>query len=122
MNTTVRNKLIEVARKKTIIHYQDLCNQSNLKLDMHYNPSDRTEIGRILGEISRHEYKNKRPLLSAVVLSKSMEEGDGFFKLCEDMGLIGDWRNAKNDVTFSNGHINACHDFWRNNDNYTKYK
>ena len=51
MNTRVRNKLIEVARKKGIIYYQQLCNECGLKLDMANNPSHRSEIGTILGEI-----------------------------------------------------------------------
>jgi len=89
---------------------------------MHDNPQDRKEIGAILGEISEFEHNNGRPLLSAVVLSKSGEEGDGFFKLCEELGITSDWRRLKKDDVFVATEINKCHDFWRDGGNYAKYK
>lgn len=122
MNAIVRNKLIEVARKKGIIYYQELCDVCNLKLDMYNNPQDRLEIGYILGTLSEYEYKAGRPLLSAVVLSKSGEEGDGFYKLCQELGITSDWRRLKRDDTFAIIEINKCHDFWRNDDNYNNCK
>lgn len=112
MNNNVREKLIEVSRKKGIIHYQELCDSCNLKLDMRNSPADRAEIGRILGEISEYEYLNERPLLSAIVLSKSGEEGDGFFRLCEQLGITSDWKKLKKDDTFSIMEINKCHEYW----------
>lgn len=115
MNETVRKKLIEVAKDKAIIHYQELCNACNLKLDMQNNPADRKEIGRILGEISAHEFANKRPLLSAVVLSKNGEEGDGFYKLCQELGITKNWRKLKEEGIFSIQEIIKCHQYWSNN-------
>ena len=112
MNEIVRNKLIEVSKNKTIIGYQELCDACNLKLNMRENPSDRTEIGRILGKISVYEFENDRPLLSAVVLSKNMEEGDGFYKLCEMLGITKNWRKLKDDIVFSAQEINKCHEYW----------
>lgn len=115
MNETVRKKLIEVAKNKAIITYQELCNACNLKLDMRENPADRTEIGRILGEISVHEFTHQRPLLSAVVLSKNGEEGDGFYKLCQELGFTKNWRKLKEEGIFSIQEIIKCHQFWSNN-------
>ena len=123
MNSRVRNKLIEVAHKRGIIHYQELCDICSLKLDMRENPHDRLEIGKILGIIAEYEYKEGRPLLSAIVLSKwGGEEGDGFYKLCEELGITSDWRRLKKDDTFSVREINKCHEFWSDNDNYIMYK
>lgn len=122
MNIEIRNVLIEVARKRQVIHYQELSDRCRLGLNMHDNPSDRLEIGRLLGEISEYEYKNKRPLLSAVVITKSGEEGDGFYKLCESLGITGDWKKLKRDGIFSAQEIQRCHDFWRNSINYEKFK
>ena len=113
MNNTVRNKLIEVSKNKSIIGYQELCDACNLNLNMRENPSDRTEIGRILGEISIYEFENNRPLLSAVVLSKSGEEGDGFYKLCQDLGFTKNWKKLKDDGIFSVLEIKKCHDYWK---------
>lgn len=122
METKVRNHLIEVSRKKGIVGYQELCNACGLRLNMRENPHDRAEIGRILGEISAYEYEHERPLLSAVVLSKSGEEGDGFFKLCEELGITGDWRRLKKDDVFVVNEINKCHEFWGDAGNYQKYR
>ncbi len=123
MNTTVRNHLIEVARKRGIIHYQELCNACNLKLNMHDNPSDRLEIGRILGEISVFEHNEKRPLISAIVVSKgTLDEGNGFYKLCEELGITSDWRRLAKDDTFAIREISKCHDFWSNTGNYDAHR
>jgi hypothetical protein len=122
MNTDVRNKLIDVARKKGIIYYQQLCDQCNLKLDMYNNPQDRLEIGRILGEITEYEYQYKRPLISAVVLTQTGEEGDGFYKLCEQLGITGDWRKLKNAGVFAVEEIKRCHEFWSNVSNYNSFR
>lgn len=122
MNTVVRDYLIEAAHKHGIVYYQDLCNACNLKLDMHNNPADRGIIGSILGEISRYEYENKRPLLSAIVLSKSGEEGDGFYKMCEQFGITGDWRKLKREETFAVAEIKKCHEFWSNPVKYKENK
>lgn len=122
MNTEVRDLLITIARKKGIIHYQELCDKCVLNLDMGNNPQDRLEIGRILGEISTYENNNKRPLLSALVLTRSGEEGDGFYKLCEELGKTGDWRKLKRDGIFAVQEINKCHNFWSDLSNYNKFK
>jgi len=122
MNTDVRNLLIEIARKRQIIYYQELCDNCQLPLNMHDNPQDRLEKGRIIGEVSVHEFKQKRPLLSALVIARSGEEGDGFYKLCEDLGITSDWRKLKRDGIFAAQEIGRCHDFWRKDEYYKKYK
>jgi hypothetical protein len=113
MNNLVRSKLIEVAKKNSIIGYQELCDSCGLKLNMRENPSDRAEIGKILGEISAFEYYENRPLLSALVLSKSGEEGDGFYKLCQELGITKNWKKLKNDGVFSIEEIKKCHEYWK---------
>lgn len=122
MNTEVRDMLIEIARKKGIIYYQELCDGCKLPLNMRDNPQDRLEIGSILGEISTYEYKNGRPLLSSLVLSRSGEEGDGFYKLCEELGITSDWRKLKRDEFFTVQEINKCHNFWSDLSDYNKFK
>lgn len=73
-------------------------------------PADRGKIGEILGHISRYEHENGRPLISSVVVSRSMEQGDGFFKLAEELGLeIGKIKNGK---MFEYDMINKAHNFW----------
>lgn len=122
MNTQVRTYLIEAARKKKIVKYQELCLACRLKLDMYKNPYDRKVMGDILGEISTYEHAHGRPLLTAIVLSEAMEEGDGFFKLCEQLGITGDWRRLKKDDVFVMNEINKCFDYWREEGNYKMYR
>ncbi len=88
MNSLVRQKLIEVAKKETLITYQELSNVCKLGLHMQDNPHDRQEIGKIVGEISVYENENKRPLLSAIVVSKLKKNpGIGFYELANDLDL-----------------------------------
>lgn len=122
MNTRVRNYLIDISNKKGIVRYQDLCDACGLNLDMRNEPADRLEIGNILDEISTFEYENKRPLLSAVVIKRDGEEGDGFYKLCERLGRTSDWRKLKQDEVFTTEEIKECHKFWSNPVNYQKHK
>lgn len=122
MNETVRQKLIEIARKGRSITYQDLCDECNLGLVMRNSEYERAEIGRILGAISSFEHHHKRPLISSLVLSKGDSyQGDGFYKLCEELGF-GPWKKLKNDVTFDALQMNACYAFWKDDNNYEKFK
>lgn len=120
MNIKVREYLIEVARKRTdqIVTYQKLCDDCDLKLNMYNNPNDRTEIGKILDDISVYEYENNRPLLSSLVVRISdKEEGDGFYRLCQRLGY-GEAKKLKADCTFSVKHMNRCIEFWSNEGKY----
>jgi len=122
MNQIVRMKLIELARKKRTITYQVLSDECRLGLVMRDSEYARAEIGRILGEISAFEHSNNRPLLSSLVISKGDNyQGDGFYKLCDELGF-GNWKKLKYDFSFEIGQINACFDFWKNEENYIKYK
>lgn len=106
----VRDILISVASKRSIIRYSELCQKASLRLDMAI-PAHRGEIGHILGNISAHEYDAGRPLLSSVVLSVGGEQGDGFFKLAEELGF-GEWKKLKNDGLFEVEMIKETHDYW----------
>jgi len=121
MNYRVREYLIDLANKGKIIYYQQLSDACKLGLDMQASEWDRAEIGRILGEISTYEHENGRPLISAIVLSKgSQYEGDGFFKLAEELGF-GNWKNLR-DSNFDIRQINNCFEFWKNSNNYKNFR
>ncbi len=120
MNETVRRKLIEVARRRgeQTITYQELSDACNLGLVMRVSEFDRAEIGRILGAISEFEHNQSRPLLSALVLTKgSGYEGNGFFKLCEELGF-GSWKRLQKDESFPITQMRRCYEFWKNDENY----
>lgn len=122
MVTDIREKLIALARLKTTWTYSELNQKLNLGLDFS-NPSDRDLIGSWLGDISDHEHKKGRPLLSALITHKigKREQGDGFYKLCEK--LLGEnWKKLKADKEWENRVIAECFTFWLEPDNYKLYK
>jgi hypothetical protein len=121
MNYQVREKLIDLAAKQQTITYQKLSDIYNIGLDMQASEYDRAEIGRILGEISVYEHNNRRPLLSAIVLTKgSQYEGDGFYKMAQNLGF-GPWKSLKENA-FDVMEIKRCFEFWSNNNNIESYK
>jgi hypothetical protein len=89
---------------------------------MRENPYDRKIIGEILGNISYFEYENNRPLLSSLVLRAGDNyEGDGFYKLAEELGF-GNWKRLKEDGVFEIEQMKKCIEFWTDDSNYEKYK
>lgn len=118
----IRLKLIELARAKTPWSYSQLNEQLQLGLNFK-NPYDRELIGEWLGEVSVYEDKNDRPLLSAQIIHKSSdrEQGDGFYKLCEEIYGIG-WKTLKADKDFELNEMKKCYSFWKDSENYKKYK
>lgn len=121
MNYKVREYLIDLAAKHQTISYQKLSNACHLGLDMQASEYDRAEIGRILGEISTFEHNNDRPLLSAIVVHQGTGyEGDGFFKLAQELG-IGPWKTLR-DSDFDIRQIKLCFELWSDPNNYKKYK
>jgi hypothetical protein len=48
------------------------------------------EIGHLLGEISEDEFKQDRPMLSAVAVNNSGQPGPGFYLLAEHLGKLGE--------------------------------
>lgn len=123
MNTIVRSFLIERARETNneTVHYQELCDKCRLGLDMG-RIDHRAEIGRILGEVSAYEHHNDRPLLSVLVVRAGDNyEGDGFYKLAEELGF-GDWKKLRKSKEFDIIQMNRCIAFWADHSNYIKYK
>lgn len=120
MNKDVRRYLVDLAQAKQIIPYQKLADDCDLGLDMHNYPHHRAEMGIILGDISAYEWQKSRPLLSSiVVLQGGTELGDGFYKLCELLG-IGDAKKLKRDF-FGIEQMRDTHNFWSDTANYRKY-
>lgn len=122
MEREIRNKLIELARKKTPWSYSQLNEQLLLGLNFK-NGYDRELIGEFLGNISMCEHQKGRPLLSSLIIHKSSdrEQGNGFYKLCSE--IYGkDWEELKADKDFELERMKECYSFWKDNENYKKYK
>jgi len=123
MNTAIRKLLIETARiEGHTISYSTLNEQCELGYDFSLD-YHRKMIGEDLGELSEYEHKAGRPLLSALVVHKgSNYEGDGFYRLCENLGF-GDAESLKrNRKTFDAERKQECYDFWSDEENYKKFK
>lgn len=119
----IRLKLIELSRLRTTWAYSQLNDQLELGLKFTKNGVDNKLIGDWLGEISLHEHKRGRPLLSCLIthMGGRREQGDGFYKLCEE--LFGeDWEQLKADKKWENNLIAECYEYWLNTENYKKYK
>lgn len=80
----IREILIEIAKRGSTITYSDLCYRAELPLNMQ-NRQDASYLGDIIGDISTYEFEHGRPMLSSVVLTKNGYEGNGFFRLAEEL-------------------------------------
>ena len=79
----VYDRLVDVARKGKTIPYCDIAGLLGLDVTI---PEDRTEIMRVLDNISYKENAEGRPLLSAVaVLPEIGYPGKGFFLLAREL-------------------------------------
>lgn len=119
----IRQKLIELARLKTPWSYSQLNEQLLLGLDFK-NAYDRDLIGDWLGEISAYEYSKKRPLLSSLIIHKGpdREQGNGFYKLCEELYGYKTWEEYKADNNFELEEMKKCYAFWKDDKNYKDFK
>jgi hypothetical protein len=122
MNNEVRRFLIDRARQRTSqpVYYQQLSDACALKLSM-ADITHRNEMAVILGDISRYENGHGRPLLSSMVIrSGDHLEGDGFYKLADELGF-GDWKRLKREGIFEVEQIRKCIDFWQDAANYPRW-
>ncbi|WP_452232056.1 hypothetical protein [Lacinutrix sp. MEBiC02595] len=122
MSKDIRDKLIELARRKSTWTYSQLNEQLQLGYDFN-NSLDRKEIGIQLGEISVHEFNKRRPLLSALIThaDNKREQGDGFYKLCAEL-YDEDWEDLKADKNWENKMIADCYEYWTNPQKYKNFK
>ena len=96
MHNHVREYLIDKAHAGKSDFYQDLADACSLGLNMNLE-LHRAEIGKVQGDISAYEHRVSRPLISAVaILGQSGEHGDGFYRLCELLG-VGTTKALKRD-------------------------
>ena len=107
MHQQIYERLVLVARQQDVVTYTDIAPLAELSMD---NEADRLRIGGILGEISSSEYRQDRPLLSAVVIHRDNNiPGLGFFTLARELGLY----HGDNDFMFFAQELRRVHDYWR---------
>ena len=74
------------------------------------SPADRNRIGHLLGEISRYEHAEGRPMLSSIVWCKDMSSpGPGLYKLGMELGIV---RGNEDALAFAIREVNETHAAW----------
>jgi len=111
MRHDIYETLIDLARSKKIISYDDLNKKLNLGLNFDM-PPDRDLIGHWLGEIAKIEVKEGRHMLSALVVHKKGEgfsdPGKGFYSLAKELGIYA----GNDDLGFWTKEVKWLHDYW----------
>ncbi len=117
MNQEIRKFLIDKCVIEKPVFYEDVAKLLNLDLSSFL---DRERLSITLGEISEFEYKNKRPLLSSMAIYKQTgDHGNGFYNICEDLG-IGKASELKKNF-FAVTQMNECIEFWQKKEKYQKF-
>ena len=111
MRNDIYENLINVARSQKLISYDDLNKQLTLGLNFDV-PPDRDVIGQWLGEISEHEVKAGRHMLSALVGHKEGggvgDPGKGFYEYARELGVY----TGSDDLGFWAREVKWLHDYW----------
>lgn len=101
-----------MAKEKSLIAYSKLNEDCKLGLDFN-DEKDRSELTDILGTIAWREVSMGRPMLSAVVVWKSVRPytpADGFFAYADDLGLR---KPGEEDRALWYRLLNACYEKWK---------
>ena len=96
----VRNRLIEVARSRSLTTYGELAPIAGLPA---------VAVGRLLDEIVTGEVGAGRPMLSAVVVDAERRTGDGFFKLAAALGRAA---SSERSESFLTAEREAAYRYW----------
>jgi len=108
----IYKKLVEsIQIGKGGYYYEDLAKSVGLiNSSDEFDISKRNELKYMLAIISHFEVKNKRPMLSAIVVRKdSKRPGKGFFEWAEELGIFDD----KNEEIFWSEQIKALQECWK---------
>lgn len=100
-------RLVKAARARELLYYSQVGPMLKLNFE---SPADRNRIGHLLGEISRHEHAEGRPMLSSVVWYKDLSSpGPGLHKLGVELGVA---RGGESPLDFAIRQLNETFDFW----------
>ena len=102
----VYRELIKVAQSGGLTHYTDIAPLAGLNMR---DAEHRGRIGKLLGDLSRRERVNGRPLLSAVVVSYGRKiPGAGFFNMAQEIGAY----DGNNPVRFWEEELQRVYGYW----------
>ncbi len=105
VNSAVYEKLIEVAKSRQTISYNELGQVADMSLE---SSDDMKSLGFLLDAIADQELAAGRPLLAIVVVSgKTGMPGGGLFKYARRKGI-----QKTDDVTFLATELNRVYAHW----------
>jgi hypothetical protein len=108
MNDVIYNRLIQAARERRFIQYNDLTAAISLDIG---DAAGMNALTEILEEIANHEFANGRPLLAAIIVSKSNNmPGNGLFDYAKRKGLMNP--KDKDKLAFFLSEAKKVHDYW----------
>lgn len=103
----VYERLVRAASARAFVHYDELAKMLGIDMD---NPHFGAQVGKVLGRISENEIAAGRPMISAIVVSKSeMLPGKGFFKLGQELHQV---HPGEDEIAFAVRQIRRVHDYW----------
>lgn len=106
----VYSALIQAARMRGLVTYQDLALLTGLPLSGNYMSSS---LGWVLGTISENEVKyNHRPMLSALCVTVAGIPGKNFPKFARELGLL-DSEDPRQVHAFWEDQCQACYQVWQ---------
>jgi hypothetical protein len=115
MDNDIRTFLIERAKMKAPVAYGIIMQQLELNNNI---PEHRNQLSYELAEISRHENREGRPMLSAMVMYEGLKSfGNGIYNLAEEIGF----GNAQELEArgFAHDMQRQCIDYWRSQNTYS---
>lgn len=122
MNEKVRDYLITVARQKEkFVFYSEVVKDCGLNIDLGF-PPDHERFSNLLKDVSKFEFENGRPLITALVMYKDVRKNDhgrGFYKLANELGF-GKAKDLQ-DSGFAVEEADKCRRFWQNEANYKMF-
>ena len=106
INEALYQKLVEAAKNRQTITYGEVASMVNMNTS---SPAHRSMIGWMLGEISKQEVKEGRPMLSVlVVLPETGIPDVDSFALASELGL----HKSGDDQGFFEGELERVFAYW----------
>lgn len=103
---TIREKLIDFASKSELVCYSDLVP------DVLCDSRRMNRLGKVLTQISKMEWEDRKLLLSSIVVLKGTKTPSvGYFELCAELKAPTDYKDMQQ----------KCFEFWRNKENRTNF-
>lgn len=116
MNKILYNKLTQLAKEQDFIAYGDAASLVGLSID---KKKHRRELYDMLDDISLYEHKAKRPMLTALIVHKGIDNkpGQGFYTKAKELGYYDGSKKSLDQLDFWVGQVEALFAEWTLSDN-----